>query len=89
MRNMAHLMGKSNQSNNVLSIQQAMTMFQVETEKRNLMTEMVEDAMNMGEDVVEDEDAERLVREMEGREVAARQGGGVRRVQLPNELEEF
>jgi hypothetical protein len=89
MRNMAHLMGKSNQSNNVLSIQQAMTMFQVETEKRNLMTEMVEDAMNMGEDVVEDEDAERLVREMEGREVAARQGGGVRRVQLPNELEKF
>lgn len=52
------------------------------------MTEMVEDAMNMGEDVVEDEDAERLVREMEGREVAARQGG-VRKVQLPNELEEF
>lgn len=85
---MAHLMGKSNQSNNVLSIQQAMTMFQVETEKGNLMTEMVEDAMNMGEDVVEDEDAERLVREMEGREVAARQGG-VRKVQLPNELEEF
>lgn len=65
MRNMAQIMGKSNASNNVMSIQQAMTMFMTESEKGNIIAETIEDTMNMGDDVVEDEDADKLIAQVE------------------------
>ena len=65
MRGMAKMMGKANSSMNVASIEQAMAMFQKESEKGNMIGEMMEDAMNMGEDPIEDEDADRLILSME------------------------
>jgi hypothetical protein len=65
MRGMAKMMGKANASMNVVSVEQAMAMFQKESEKGNMIGEMMEDAMNMGEDAIEDEDADKLITSME------------------------
>lgn len=65
MRGMAKMMGKATASMNVGSIEQAMVLFQKESEKGNMMGEMLEDAMNLGEDPIEDEDADKLIGSME------------------------
>lgn len=65
MRMMAHIMGKSNSMNNVNSIQQALVVFQMETEKGNIMAETINDVMNDGQDMIDDEDADRLIAQVE------------------------
>ena len=65
MGGMAKLMGKVNQAMNVKSIEQALFMFQTEMEKGAIIGEQMEDAMNMGEEEIDDEAADGLIAQME------------------------
>ena len=65
MGGMAKLMGKANQAMNVKSIEQAMVLFQTEMERGAIIGEQMEDAMNMGEEDIDDEAADTLIAQME------------------------
>ena len=65
MSGMAQMMGKANQAMNVKSIEQALYMFQTEMERGQIMGEQIEDAMNMGEEEIDDEAADTLITQME------------------------
>lgn len=86
MRMMANIMGKSNAMNNVTSIQQALTIFQVETEKGNIMAETINDVMNNGEDMIDDEDADKLIAQVEYSMPASK---GVGQFQSVSSLDSF
>ena len=59
------MMGKANASLNVKSIEQAMTMFQTEMEKGTIMQETIQDALDQGEEEIDDEAADQLIAQME------------------------
>lgn len=59
------MMGRANQVMNVKSIEQALYMFQTEMEKGQIMGEQMEDAMNMGEEDIDDEAADNLIAQMQ------------------------
>ncbi len=65
MRNMAHMMGKANTFTNITSIEQALARFQLESEKGNLIAEQIDDTLNMGEDMIDDEAADQLIAQVE------------------------
>lgn len=48
MRSMSDMMGKANKNMNITSIEQALTVFQTEMERGNIMAEQIEDVMNTG-----------------------------------------
>jgi Ca2+-binding EF-hand superfamily protein len=74
MRTMSDLMGKANKSTNVQSIEQALTVFQTEMERGNIMAEQIEDAMNTGEEDIDDEDADKLIAQVELNSIGGKGG---------------
>jgi len=54
MRSMSDMMGKANKNMNITSIEQALTVFQTEMERGNIMAEQIEDVMNTGEEEIDD-----------------------------------
>lgn len=58
-------MGKANKNMNVQSIEQALTIFQTEMERGNIMAEQIEDVMNTGEEDIDDEAADKLISDLE------------------------
>ena len=90
MRSMSDMMGKANKNMNITSIEQALTVFQTEMERGNLMAEQIEDAMNTGEEEIDDEAADQLIAQMELASVGGGNGGGKTEVNnATNELDNF
>ena len=61
---MSDMMGKANKNMNITSIEQALTVFQTEMERGNIMAEQIEDVMNTGEEEIDDEAADQLIAQM-------------------------
>lgn len=76
MRSMSDMMGKANKNMNITSIEQALTIFQTEMERGNIMAEQIEDVMNTGEEEIDDEAADQLIAQTELAAVG-KGGGGV------------
>lgn len=76
MGGMAKMMGKANQAMNVKSIEQALYMFQTEMEKGQIIGEQMEDAMNMGEEEIDDEAADNLIAQMQMGATGGKGGNG-------------
>ena len=66
MKNMAQIMGKSANSVDINNIQRTITEFNMNLEKQEAMGELVEDAMEMDQEEIEDQDADNLIDEIEG-----------------------
>lgn len=66
MSKMAHIMGKTSESVNINNIQGTITQFNMALEKQTAMGELVEDAMDMDEDDIDDADADALIDDIEG-----------------------
>lgn len=73
---MSDMMGKANKNMNITSIEQALTIFQTEMERGNIMAEQIEDVMNTGEEEIDDEAADQLIAQTELAAVG-KGGGGV------------
>lgn len=66
MKNMAGILNKSANAIDVNSIQHIIADFNMSLEKNTVMGELVEDAMDMGEDEVDDADADNLIDDISG-----------------------
>jgi division protein CdvB (Snf7/Vps24/ESCRT-III family) len=87
MRTMADLMGKANKNMNVQSVEQALTIFQTEMERGNIMAEQIEDVMNMGEEDIDDEAADKLIADVEINNIKGKVGPQPQ--EATNELDDF
>lgn len=66
MKNMAGMLGKSSNAVDVNNIQKTITEFNVSLEKQQAMSELVEDAMDMDDEGVDDVDADNLIDDISG-----------------------
>lgn len=66
MQKMATMLGKSSNAIDINTIQKTITDFNVGLEKQSAMSELVEDAMDMDEEAVDDADADGLIDQIEG-----------------------
>jgi hypothetical protein len=89
MRSMSDMMGKANKNMNINSIEQALTVFQTEMERGNIMAEQIEDVMNTGEEEIDDEAADQLIGQLELASLGGKGGGGQAEVNPANELDNF
>ena len=86
---MSDMMGKANKNMNITSIEQALTVFQTEMERGNIMAEQIEDVMNTGEEEIDDEAADQLIGQLELASIG-KGGGGQTEVETgTNELDNF
>ena len=89
MRSMSDMMGKANKNMNINSIEQALTVFQTEMERGNIMAEQIEDVMNTGEEEIDDEAADQLIGQLELANVGGKGGGQAEINPGVNELDNF
>lgn len=66
MKNMAGMLGQTANAVDVNNIQHVITDFNVNLEKQNVMGEMMEDAMDMGDEEIDDADADALIDNIAG-----------------------
>lgn len=80
MRGVAGMLNKTSNSVNVNNIQHVINDFNVQMDKQQAMGDMMEDAMDMGDEDVDDADADRLIDDIE-----SGIGGGGKKQALPEE----
>jgi len=65
MKGVAGMLNKTSAAVNVNNIQNVIQDFNMQMEKQGVMGEMMEDAMDIGEDEIDDADADRLIDDIE------------------------
>lgn len=80
MRGVAGMLSKTSNSVDVNNIQHVINDFNVQMDKQQAMGDMMEDAMDMGDEDIDDADADRLIDDIEGG-----LGGGGKKQALPEE----
>lgn len=78
MKGVAGILSKTSQGVDMNNIQQVITDFNMQMDKQQAMGEMMEDAMDMGDDEVDDVDADKLITEIE----SAAGGSGGKKVEV-------
>lgn len=89
MKTMSDMMGMANKNMNVQSIEQALTVFQTEMERGNIMAEQIEDVMNTGEEDIDDEAADQLIAQVELKGITGKGGKTEENTNPMGELDDF
>merc|ERR1711976_1158870 len=66
MSQMNSIMGRASKAVDINNIQKTITQFNMATEKNQIVGEMMEDAMDIGEDMTDDADADALIDQIAG-----------------------
>ena len=85
MKGVAGILSKTSNQVNVNNIQQVITDFNMQMDKQTAMGEMMEDAMDMGDDDIDDTDADKLIDDIE----SGIGGGGKKQVVAVEEMDDF
>lgn len=85
MKGVAGILSKTSNQVNVNNIQTVITDFNMQMDKQQAMGDMMEDAMDMGEDDIDDTDADKLIDDIEN----GVGGGGKKQVAVAEDMDDF
>jgi len=85
MKGVAGMLNKTSESVNVNNIQHIIQDFNVQMDKQQAMGDMMEDAMDMGEEDIDDADADKLIDDIEN----GIGGGGKKQAVATEEMDDF